>query len=237
MRWKQLDWDTRFFGFNVIEIDSRDTPKSTTEIQQTLEKAKAKLAYWKPVFATETFSNHCIVLQTTMQKQVYQAYQVPLPRTVEVAEHVNRPPSDDLIELAFDAGHLSRFKIDSRIPETEFQKLYRLWIVGSCEGHVADTVPVATIDGMTAGFATGKLGTDNKDCAIGLIAVSHKHRKRGVGTALMASIDAYALDAGCQSITVTTQLENTAAISLYNRFEFERISTSYCHHFWRDQLG
>jgi GNAT superfamily N-acetyltransferase len=65
---------------------------------------------------------------------------------------------------------------------------------------------------------------DLRLCHIGTIVVSEKHRKTGVGKALMSKVEEWAIVHGAEEIGLNVMYFNSNAAQFYNRLGFEVIS-------------
>lgn len=77
------------------------------------------------------------------------------------------------------------------------------------------------IDGVVVGYA-GVLAGPDADLA--LIAVAPKFRRRGIGAALLAAVEAEAVAAGSERMFLEVRVSNTAARSLYLKAGYEDVS-------------
>jgi len=125
---------------------------------------------------------------------------------------VDRPES--LYGIALEVGRHSRFALEPSVGAEKTDELYRRWVDNSCSGALADLVLVARSGSEVRGFCTVK--SKNGCMTIGLIGVSEKARRAGVGTALMLAARREASRRG-QYISVTTQTNNIAAMNFYAR--------------------
>ena len=80
---------------------------------------------------------------------------------------------------------------------------------------------VATVNGQVAGYVGMQHILD--EGYICNIAVFPEYRRRGVATALLHALDAYAKENGMASISLEVRQSNTAAQQLYSRFDFETV--------------
>lgn len=55
------------------------------------------------------------------------------------------------------------------------------------------------------------------------VAISYKHRKKGIGRALLRAAANGAKSRGCEFITLEVRVSNTAAIALYESEDFKRV--------------
>src|SRR5690606_11984298 len=96
-------------------------------------------------------------IKVTFSKVISQISEMP-----EDISHYKGELSEKLLELAFDSGVYSRFKLDSRLTESEFQKLYAIWIKNAWESNAI--LEVSGLKGMVS-YSTSESGA-----SIGLIA-------------------------------------------------------------------
>src|SRR5690606_22893635 len=103
------------------------------------------------------------------------------PNQVGQGKDMNRQLSGALINLALISGTFSRFKLDKRLRENEFGRLYTQWIQNALGGK--DRVLVYIMEKTIGGFIT--LLPDNGRGRIGLMAVEEKFRGIDMGTQLL----------------------------------------------------
>lgn len=75
----------------------------------------------------------------------------------------------------------------------------------------------ALVGGEVAGYI-GSLVSDG--CYITNVAVFPEHRGKGIGTQLIAALEAHARSRGCEFITLEVRVSNLGAIRLYSRLGF-----------------
>ena len=150
-----------------------------------------------------------------------------------IAEHPKSEPSFDVVRLAVAAGAYSRFRLDPRVPEESFQRLYEIWIVRSVLGELADAVFVADrgtdLDdpvGLITVSLTGGQGS------IGLIAVDESARGQGVGSQMIHAAHRWLLGRGARNVEVVTQLDNHKACRLYEKCGYTHAELQHVYHFW-----
>jgi len=137
-----------------------------------------------------------------------------------------------LVELAVEAGAFSRFAVDPRIPHEAFRRLYAIWIGRSCRHESADAVFVAEdrdVQGVPLGLATVAVKGDA--ATIGLVAVSERARRRGVGRATMARCHDWLRDRDVMRVDVATQVANGPACGLYRACGYYPSSFETIYHF------
>lgn len=110
-------------------------------------------------------------------------------------------------------------------------RLYSHWIEKSVVGELADQTFIAeTSQKDTVAMSTVKL-VDNH-ATIGLFAVHETMRGKGVGHGLITHASDWLRGVGCSTVTVSTQLNNTVAIALYQRSGFQIGETQLLNHLW-----
>lgn len=90
------------------------------------------------------------------------------------------------------------------------------------------TMFVAEIDGEVVGFATAirnaRTEPDDSDVfhfELAELSVLTCHRSRGIGSALIAAVEAYAADHGASSLRIRVDCDNPGAQRFYRRHGFE----------------
>ncbi|MAN85653.1 MAG: hypothetical protein CL555_01900 [Algoriphagus sp.] len=85
--------------------------------------------------------------------------------------------TEDLISLALASGEYSRFKVDPRLDQGEFEKLYQIWITKALQKR--EVLVYGALEGIVTCSVEGELGQ------IGLIAVKASSRGKGIGEKLL----------------------------------------------------
>jgi ribosomal protein S18 acetylase RimI-like enzyme len=238
----RLDWDSEFFGFHVARIPS-DTPfEAIPGILQSAKLLGVRLVYWAaPDIQAESvarreIAHFRVVDQITLRKSLSMGGQLPSLELLgfQIEQCTKREDGRDLLDLALQAGSLSRFRLDSRFAPYVFTSLYEMWIDRSCGGEIADAVfRICDSNGVVAGMIT--LSLRGQCCSIGLVAVSPEYRRRGLGRALLQAGEEFALANKCNEMSVVTQTQNDDAIRLYEAAGFLNSEYLACYHFWLDE--
>lgn len=234
-----LEWDSEFFELRVGRAtgDLR-SPKDLSAFEDRSLAADIQLVY----YAAPEALPEVLLRQTTFEwllADVKLTYLKPVDHIavvadeVAVAERLNDDDRRKIEDLAIQSGVHSRFKVDPNIPDRHFEALYRLWIRKSLSGEMALTVLTARVGNSLAGFVT--LGEKDGRGDIGIIAVDHHFRGRGLGRKLMQSAEQWFADHGYAEIQVVTQQRNIPARKLYEHCGF-RIDHSECfYHVWQPE--
>lgn len=222
MKIDDLEWDSEFFKLHIGKMVIEDTSKlDFYELKDIVDTSEYDLVY---IFSKKRLNGE----NPIDQKRTY-IWQPSSMLVVDdsIVNFIGSP--DTLYELAYQAGHKSRFKLDSNISESDFRRLYKLWVNNSLNGSFADYVKVYIENGTPIGFITAKRYSDR--ISIGLIAVDSYARGKGVGKKLMASIMALG-DKENIPVEVVTQADNVGACRFYESLGFAVKEESYIYHIW-----
>jgi dTDP-4-amino-4,6-dideoxygalactose transaminase len=169
--------------------------------------------------------------------------------------------NDSLIELGVASGGHSCFRRDPALTRAQFEAMYRAWVCNSINRKTADDVLVCRKkSGEVAGMITLKLVHEEHDAAandtrscrestkenagehgtappaavavIGLLAVSPKFQRQGVGRTLMQAAFRWSRERRARAIEVGTQEENEGAMRFYASQGFEQVSRKTSYHIW-----
>jgi dTDP-4-amino-4,6-dideoxy-D-galactose acyltransferase len=226
---RTLDFDSTLFGYPVGALTIGEGGCTETEAQQILrqEGAAYRLVYLFSPEPLGTFGEPVDIKLTFIKTPLAQ-----LP--AHEAIHAYTGGDDQrLLQLAFDSGVYSRFHTDPGFSGNEFQQLYRLWMVRSIRGEIADAVLVYNDGTGNCGMVT--VAAENQQAEIGLIAVDGSVRGKGIGKLLIAHAETFAAQQGCSRLLVATQAANTPAVSIYLKTGFTEYSRIYIYHRWQQQ--
>ncbi|MDR7130567.1 ribosomal protein S18 acetylase RimI-like enzyme [Algoriphagus sp. 4150] len=196
------DWDEQEFlknsaKYRLVYIFS-ELPLPITDA--SIQLVDTKITYYKSIVESDEMSSDIAVYRGEM--------------------------NEDLLKLALESGAYSRFKLDSRLAQNEFEKLYKLWIKKALNsGSILEAV---NLQGMVS------YDLKEEAAGIGLIAVSDKSRGRGWGKKLMKAAEAKAFSNGAKTITVSTQEANVPACRLYESLGYKLKEKVYIYHYWRE---
>ena len=225
----QLKWDTDFFGYKVGKLLLNDNNLD----ENLLINNDFKLIY---LFCNEPLSealvkkhnlflsDEKIDLITNVSNLTYNQFENENLVELTILD-------DNLLDLTFQSGHFSRFKIDSNFKNNEFETLYTAWIEQSISHKNADKVIGFSINNKVVGFITFVLKNNMFD--IGLIAVNEQHRSLKIGKQLLAYVFNYSVSKNVEFVTVTTQNKNQGALNFYLKNGFSINKTTYIYHLWK----
>ncbi|MGJ8759790.1 MAG: GNAT family N-acetyltransferase [Polaribacter sp.] len=218
-----LEWDSIFFGVDVYRGKCKSAVKAN-EIQ--LNKGLTYLFCEEEVKLLEKY---LFDVKVTFTK-------ILTHRRIEVDSKIISYPlenkiSRELLNLTYQSGQYSRFKIDTKIPNDKFLEFYKLWILNSVNRSFSDEVFTYKIDGIDVGLIT--LKKDKETCKIGLLSVDEVQRGKKIGSKLMLAAEKWALDNECKEILVETQEQNKIAVTFYKRMKYNIEQKEYIYHLWR----
>ncbi|MBN3582551.1 GNAT family N-acetyltransferase [Algoriphagus aestuarii] len=131
----------------------------------------------------------------------------------------------ELVDLAFLSGSFSRFKLDNRLKNGEFENLYSIWIQKAWKGK--QILTAHEIAGMVTVDSEKEIGK------IGLIAVSEKHQGKGWGKKLIRAAESKACSQEAKFMQIPTQEKNIPACNLYTSLSYSIIEKVYVYHWWK----
>lgn len=230
-----LAWDSAFFGYPVARVILDEMGFEHFEaITRQIIKNKIRLVYFflspSDVLMNKKISELGAVLRD--QKALFS--KEPQPQSGysnKIEDYSNTEPSKKIISLGLQAGVYSRFRLDGKFINNEYERLYTRWVVDSLTGKIAFQTIVARIDRTVVGMVT--LGEKNGHADIGLVAVDRTHSGKGIGYDMIRYADNIAFNKNFIRIDVVTQLQNQAACRLYEKCNFKLESITNVYHFWQ----
>jgi dTDP-4-amino-4,6-dideoxy-D-galactose acyltransferase len=229
-----LDWDSNFFGYNVGRI--KELTYDIRAIKDYAVRHKFKLIYLFnecPLKAFELASFDNIVLvdeKVTFLQKIDSGYLKPEYSQDMVQRIEDFGLSLELIKLAIQSGKYSRFKKDKNITDNKFRELYKVWIEESIKNTMADEVWGWLDSGVLQGMITLSKKENRGD--IGLIAVNHLCRGKGIGRVLINKALEFTSRKGLSELQVVTQRQNSGACSFYKSCNFFEEKHEYVYHIW-----
>jgi ribosomal protein S18 acetylase RimI-like enzyme len=212
-----LPFDSSLFGYPVGKF----LWDEDWEEEAFLEAAKEfSLVY---IFAEKPISPASENIQLVDVKLTYRKSKLAAePSPEEISVH-SSGVNEQLEKLALQSGAYSRFAMDQRLKQREFEKLYSIWI--QKEAKEPNLILIAPEwRGMVSYCLKGTVGT------IGLIAVAEASQYKGWGKKLMKAVEQRVFAAGGTSISVTTQQANQPACNLYKTLGYELVEKTYVYH-------
>lgn len=222
-----LEWDSKFFGFNVgiIWVKRANDRQVKEEIKHFLETGYTLIYVYSP---RPLDLNEFKVVLADKKK----SYVLKQPKFIQTHNSLYSSFEDPsiLYDLAYQSGEYSRFKVDPNIGEENFKKLYRTWIDNSIKAGYADYVLAPMENGKPVGLITAK--KKENELSIGLFATDKDRRESGIGSSLIQEIINEAALKGLV-VEVTTQADNEKACRFYERRGFKVANEEFVYHVWQ----
>ena len=236
-----LEWDSELFGFPVARIVRTDLDDEAIHLAlREGARRGVRLAYWSPDTKRSVseelltrWGGRLVDRRAVFQRplEVSEPRLPDLPGTPAVEEYPAGPASEQIIALSLLAGQYSRFRVDTSIPSSVFERLYTSWGMRSTTREIADIVLVARqADGGPVGLITGSIDGDRG--VIGLVSVDPGFQRLGIGAALLRSVHDAFRTRGATVSRVATQMQNRGACLLYQRAGYQLVEDSSVFHFW-----
>ena len=225
MEVNKLDWDSNFFNIKVGEIINPDT-------NYIVLKEKFDLIYLK----SEKNSEATIEGYVNSFTETKVLYAKLIDQKREINQNIfslseSNTNIDDLYNLAFESGKMSRFNLDKKFGRVKFEELYIKWIDNSINRTFADDIFVYQENNKTLGFVTHKI--DEDFATIGLVAVDSFSQGKGIGGKLIDAVENRLISDGVFKLLIPTQLENTNACCFYEKKGYKISQITIIKHFWK----
>jgi dTDP-4-amino-4,6-dideoxy-D-galactose acyltransferase len=227
MKIKVCNWDSLFFNKRVGEIDFDKTNQSSMELNGF------DLLYVKQnseeFFEIDNFEHTYTETKVVFSKSVHKINKI---NNNYIFSAFDRNISKEQIyKLAFESGKFSRFKLDNKFKQSEFEELYKTWIDNSLSKELADNVLVYCKEGIVLGFITYKVSESYG--TIGLLATDLKSQGKGIGSLLVKSVENQLKSIMINELRIPTQIQNRNACSFYIKLGYVIKETSIIKHYWR----
>ena len=225
MKIESLKWDSDFFGYpvGIMNLGALDMDE-----QQLLADSKM----FKLVYVTGLNPQKSSLLSHGDSKKVFGKPPVDHGTDAWVAEMPNEKMAE-AVRIGLQSGLWSRFALDKRFCNNEFERLYRTWVERSVTQEIAYKTLTVLVGGEPTGIITLSRNGDHES-SIGLFSVDSEHRGQGIGKSLLKAADTLSCKRGDSQLTVATQGKNIAACEVYQRFGFELISETYIYNYWNE---
>jgi dTDP-4-amino-4,6-dideoxy-D-galactose acyltransferase len=224
-----LKWDTDFFGYNVGKVLLEDNCLN----EEILRNNDYRLLYIYSNVALEkeVLLKYNLFLADEKTDLITHVSDLTFDKSVNESIKELLSVDKNLLDLTFQSGHYSRFKIDPNFKNNEFEKLYTTWIEQSLNHTLAEKVFGFLVDNKSVGFIT--IAFKNNAYDIGLIAVDSVYRSMKIGKQLLEYVFNYALSKKVNTITVTTQMQNQGALNFYLKNGFSVNRSTFIYHLWK----
>ena len=230
MEIRSLQWDSDLFGLRIGRADILSKEDSLSLADRLSElKRDFDLLY---VFDSHNIGFVAKGARLVDEKILYSKPCEPREQYAEVSFYQDASPSDDLYRLALVSGGYSRFKLDERLPNGSYERLYNRWIENACPKDGTNEQILTCLD--TNNIAKGMITIDHQGELghIGLVAVNPDAQHQGIGGKIMSTLDGYLYSLGIKTLEVPTQKANTDACRWYEKNGFTIQSRTQIYHWW-----
>jgi dTDP-4-amino-4,6-dideoxy-D-galactose acyltransferase len=230
----ELEFDSSLFGYKVGSISLEDCAiDRILQIKDVCCNEEYRLIYF---FSKNSICEEILNLDKCFLKMpskiTYGTSKINSVKTIDgnVKIYTKEFVSKSLLKLVYSSGHYSRFKLDINFKNSEFEKLYKLWISKSIKSDKATHVLVYEFNDIELGVLTFNI-KDN-ECIIGLLAVDEKYRNHGIAKSLFNYLFKLVQNLNISKILVDTQYENYIACKFYESMGFKVESILPIYHYW-----
>lgn len=231
MQLQPLAWDSQFLGYPVARISVVGNLPPLAEVRRCMTEQGVRLAYWAGT-ALQPEMDACFVVS---QLELRAALPAAVPPDSEAITHpslrffdVYGTADADLTLLARQAGWGSRFRLDKCFAPEVCDEMYRIWLQRSCSREIADQVLITRLGNTLAGMITVRFSKPLGQ--IGLVSVAPELQGHGIGRQLLLQVLRAASQAGCTELAVVTQVQNLAAVRLYQSVGFLPFEMLHWYH-------
>lgn len=225
-----LQWDSDFFGLRIGRVDLQTKADAFALLaQHEALKRQYDLLY---IFDANAIGFEADGAKLVDEKILYSKPCEPRKQFAEVSFYHGAAPNEDLYRLALVSGGYSRFKLDERLPQDSYERLYNRWVENACPGEGTNKQILLFKDehdiarGMITIDYQAELGH------IGLAAVDTDAQHQGIGGKIMSTLDSWLFNRGIQTLEVPTQKANADACRWYEKNGFVAQSQTPIYHWW-----
>jgi len=141
------------------------------------------------------------------------------------------PRDERIIQIAKTSFGFSRFLNDPYLPLEKARGIYAD-ITKNAFGKAGRFFVVYNTGDIVSGFLLFSINPPASSSTIELIAIDTSQKGRGIGRALIKSMERYVKEKGVITIHVGTQLDNIAALKFYTLNGFSYFEQNSVYHYW-----
>jgi dTDP-4-amino-4,6-dideoxy-D-galactose acyltransferase len=235
--YQYLNWDSEFFGLRIAKLNKSQLNFATMAetlswcVQNSIDCLYFLADSNDQATIRIAEDNHfrLVDLRMSMRCQIDSNTVSPQPNYDFTIRPVETQDINRLRSIARSSFTLTRFYSDSCFPREKCDELYDVWITRSCQGY-ADQVLVAIHNGVPHGFISLHLKSEVGE--IGIIGVSRKTRRVGIGRALVESALYWYHSVGIRQVIVATQGKNYRAQNFFQHNGFDVHNMHIWYHKW-----
>ncbi len=227
MKIKVCEWDSLFFNIKIGEVEFDKENQSLTGLNNF------DLLYVKQdhdeFFAIDNFENSYTETKVIFSKKIENINNITIDSVLSVLD--TDVSKEQIYGLAFESGKFSRFKLDNKFKQSEFEELYKIWVDNSLAKKIADEVLIYKQDNNVLGFVTYKISENY--ATIGLIAADPKAQGKGIGTMLIKAVENKLINLRINELKIPTQIQNEKACSFYTKLGYNIEEKIVIKHYWK----
>lgn len=208
------DWESNFFKREIHNFDELSAIEKAAPPKGSLQTIKALSSDEEMINAANRLGFQYCEGDVKFHCKITQA----LPQTDNHLQVANSTHLESLSRIVCGLYTHSRFKQPWFKPE-EKDQFYARWVENAVKAKHDDVCLVDQNGEDIKGFVT--LKAMNQNARIGLIGVSSSYRGQAVGHKLIDAAKIFCQQRSIESLEVSTQLSNKAAIKLYESHSFK----------------
>lgn len=227
MKIKNLEWDSRFFQKKIGLIEGGEEIKSFSDIE-TFELLYVKQNEDKYI-EIDNFIQTYIETKVIFSKKTSQNNLAPNSFIFSAVNTIIE--KEQIYKLALESGKFSRFKLDDKFEDHEFEALYKTWVDNSFSKEFANAILVYKEKNIIRGFITYKIM--HGYATIGLLAVCNENQGKGIGSKLLEAVENELNNMQIKELRIPTQLQNEQACFFYTKLGYRIIVKTIIKHYWK----
>lgn len=230
---KNLAWESSFFGYKVSKISLTSDFDQINSILEFVKQQDDELIILETL--NDKISNELGKNSFVENKIEYSFDLINFDESTEIPFHnliTNYENINEIYYLALEAGHQSRFRLDTKMKSFEFEKLYFEWIFKSIKSQFDNEVITLTHNNKHVALITLRYNLNTAQ--IGLISILPEFRSKGFGRILLNIAKSRAKENKCNTLTVATQDSNLAAKAFYEKNQFMLSNRKNIIHLWKN---
>ncbi len=231
-----LEWDSNFFEFNVTKINSILTNDAEFDSMQCLLlENNVRLAYLfvEPGSLMDVFFQSKNIFladeKVTYSKIIDKKNNYTIDNNIK--SNNEEQVTEKMLDIAIQTSEHSRFRIDEKLPQNSFKKMYFQWIYNAVNDKENGKLFVYNDDNLLKGLIYLKEINQNIG-SISLIGVDQGYRGEQIGSKLIQQCEVYFNSSNKKEVQVVTQKANELACKFYEKNGFVVKDIVNVYHWW-----
>lgn len=232
----ELQWDTDYFGIASAKVILKDNVGE--DDRKFLKDYLNKFEFVTIINVNNNPYNNfwlgkeMMGFLTDINVQFIKHIKEKPPDLTELGEvYQAYKPQEDIINIAKNAFHYSRFFNDPYLNEEKARNIYAYWV--ECAFNKEDKYfAIVKKDSKIVGFILFSINGIDQSAIIELIAVDESYRGLKMGKVLIHSMENFIYDRGIVKVKVGTQVNNVPALRFYTNNGFKYVNCNAVYHYW-----